>query len=441
MPAKVTKTDYDRLVPRSSFIGRHMEYMSRIETPYAFDFWTAMWLMSVALGRFTFVDRPRTPVFLNWFVMLVSDSGVTRKSTAVREATRLANMFASRVLDLDDEMQISKNQIMLVQSKMSPEELEYLLHRSTIDYGYAHVAISISELLTFLGRERYTLGMPGLLTDLYDCPEFRGGGGTVSRGRSIIRNVYVCFLSATTPTWLIRTVNPDVVEGGFTSRVVFVAEEHPKKPIAWPEGFANDEERVEQTVREMVKLRERTQQHPKIPISKAAKEHFVHWYNTRILHTDPFRATYESREDDHVLRCAACLAINRQDEWKIETNDIALAIQLVEEVKDSGTLIFRGGASTSGLIIGLDSLREMLLLAGRSGVKQSALTRSLRTHMDAQSLRDALAIMHEMGLVQKFEAAPLKGRPAILWRGTNSLLNIGALEAVAHQMKPTIVQE
>lgn len=220
----MAKLNYKDIVPRNTFIGQYMDYMSSVETAYDYDFWCAVWLMSLALGRDVIVARPRAKVYMNWYIILVAESGVTRKSTGVRAAQRIALSFIER----------SPSEISLIQNKSTPEGLELLLQRMSNEHGYAHAAISIDEMVRFLGRERYAMELPGLLTDLYDAPEFRTGGGTVSRGPVVLRNVYLSFISASTPSWLGRAINPDIIEGGFTSRTVFVCSEKRKRKVSWP---------------------------------------------------------------------------------------------------------------------------------------------------------------------------------------------------------------
>ena len=175
-------------VQSGTFLSDYMTFMEPQETPYAYDFWSGLWLLGLALGRDCVVSRPRAPVYMNWYMLLVAESGVTRKSTSVKFATKIARMFIER---MDDEMT-------LIESKTTPEQLESTLNDLTKDYGYAHVAISISELVTFLGRERYSMQMPGLLTDLYDSPRIRSGPGTIKGSnfyRKCVRLLPVCFNS------------------------------------------------------------------------------------------------------------------------------------------------------------------------------------------------------------------------------------------------------
>jgi hypothetical protein len=425
----VARLNYGKLVRDDTFIGRYLAYMSVQETPTAYDFWCALWLMSIAVGRECVVARPRAPVYLNIYTMLVAESGVTRKSTSVRMATHVARLF----------MEKHDNEYELVQTKTSPEQLEWRLHNLSNQYGTAKLAISISELVTFLGREKYNLAMPGLLTDLYDAPHYRVGGGTISRGQSILRKVFVSFLSATTPSWLTRAINPDVIEGGFTSRVLFIHEEQRKRKIAWPDAdTAGQEEKTNTICDGLAAIRAHVTERgiTEINISDTALKRFTAWYRTRAESRDPFRASFESREDGHVLRVAAFLAIN-DGAWLIQANHVSHAIAVIAQVKEDGAKIFAGAGATSKIVLGIDKLRDVLIETGLDGATQSVLTTRVRAYMDAAKLRTTLDILHELGMVQKFETLHAKiGRPKTIWRATNTLIAPGAVSAIMDKMEP-----
>jgi hypothetical protein len=407
MRNKSTKVKYNKLVPDDSFIGRYLAYMEAQETPYAYDFWTACWLLSLACGRGTVVNRPRAPVHLNLFAILVADSGTTRKSSAIREAIKIARVLTGTAFPL-------------ITSKVVPEKFEFDLHKQSAEYGTANAAIAISELVTFLGREKYVEKMPTLLTDLYDCPELMDGGGSISRGTSTLRNVFVSFLSASTPAWLLRAVNPDVIEGGFTSRVVFIVEEQPKKFISWPEKKDGDAE-LDNLGAMLVEIRDQAQELPKIDVSDGARKTFDKWYKSRYIARDAFRASFQSREDAHILRTAAFLCIN-DGLWVIQHAHIVTAIRIVTELRENGASIFDGTGSNSRLVLGIDKIRDKLLAAGISGLPQTDLTKACASLINAEAMRTALDVMHDLGMVQRFEGIKVgRGRPTTLWRATQLL--------------------
>ena len=395
--------NYKKLVPVDSFIGQYLEYMSVVETAEAYDFWCALWAIGVESGRVVYVDRPNSPVYLNWYIILAAESGTTRKSTAVSAITRL----------------LDRDRSMLLTGKTSPESLELMLHERSRQCNESAITFSVSELVTILGREGYMSAMPGLLTDLYDSPKLRTSPGTLKTGPLEQHNVYINFLSASTPAWLVTAINPSVIEGGFTSRVIFIQEESRKRSIAWPQK-RNDGD----TTRLSRLLRSTTDQArdvSSIQISQKGLKKFTSWYNSRATHNDPFQASFEAREDDHTLRCAACLCIN-DGTLEIQSKHIATAIKLIKRVKEKSTGLFGGNFSQSArLADAVTRLREILLEHGTDAIKHSDLQRKMQHRLDAKELKVLIKVMHESGMVQIFDMHP-KGS---MYRATRAIEKFG----------------
>jgi hypothetical protein len=420
----VSRVNYAKVAKPETFVGQFLQYCENSETPRAYDFWTALWILSTALGRGIIVDRPGAPVYLNIYTILVAESGVTRKSTAVRRAVKFAREFCGE-----------KN--LLVESKITPERLEFDLTLQTLEHGSARATIAIDELVKFLGRERYVEALPTLLTDLYDCPELRTGGGTLIRGKSTLRNVYINFLSASTPSWLLRAINPDVIEGGFTSRVIFVVAEQPKKRAPWPSRPEADIAAAIRVSLSSISAEIEKTGISSIGISEGALKKFSAWYKSRDIKRDPFRASFQSREDSHVLRVAALLSVN-DGTWEIQNHHLVAAIRIVTEAREDGAAIFEGTGSNSKIVLGVDALRDKLLVAGMNGAKQSELTKALQRYMNAEHVRAALDIMHELDMVQRFDGIQVgKGRPTTMWRAKQSLLSPKALDHIFTALEPT----
>lgn len=396
-------------VKEGTFLHRYLQYMSPLETPLAYDLWCGLWLISNAIGRRIVVNRPKAPVFLNLYMVLCADAGTTRKSTAIRmcEAVYRAAGFDQTALTIT--------------GGSTPEKLREQLALRSAESGEAMASIIVSELVTFLGKEQYAVAMPGLLTDLYDCPALRDYS-RVSSATSIVRNAFVTFAAASTPSWLIRAINPDVIEGGFTSRCLFIIEERRKRLVAWPD----DDSPIgpDDLARDLLHLREQCERWASkgIGLTAGAKVRFVRWYEQRgdSDANDPFLASFEAREDHHILRLAALLCAN-DNSWLIDVHHINHAIKLVTHHKNSAAALFGADKEAARMTGGLDKLRKVLLEAGELGITQTELLFKTRNGLKTRELEYALAIMHEMEMVQKFEV-PTGGRKKTVWRATNKIL-------------------
>lgn len=406
-----------RLARPDTFIGEYIKHLSTLETPLVYDFWTAVWLIGASCGRTVIIDRPQLPVRLNWFLILVGESGALRKSTAVSLARTLIEKGDSRV----------------VTARCTPEKLEEILAEETRTKGHAYCSIAISELVRFVGREHYARHMPGLLTDLYDSPEQQIGGGTVTTRERTIRKVFVSFLSATTPTWLLRAVNQDVVEGGFTSRCIFIVANKRKRKVAWPD---DTRQTTPDTLRSLLHSTvTEARRIERIQLSPGAIQAFTRWYNSRTGAEDAYTSSFEAREDEHVLRLAGCLAIN-DHLYAVQSTHIKDAIRIVAAARQDGRSLFAGGSIFLEEAVVVDKLRTALIDAGFVGLGQNEIVRRFRHLGTSEVLTTVLELMHELDMVQKFEVKPQTGgRAKTIWRGTKNIASDKTVQQLVRRLE------
>jgi len=408
--------NYQRLVPPNSFMGRYLNYMQSQETASIFDFYCGLWTISAVVGRTTHVDRPRAPVYLNMYVVLVGESGVARKTTSIRVATTVARSVIG-----------GDYPIGLLDAKLTPEKLDEMLHFRTMEHGSAQLAVAVTELAVLLGTERYTAHMPTLLTDLYDCPTNREGGATIARGAIAQRNVWISLLSASTPVWLLKTVNPSVVEGGFTSRCYFIISNTPKKRIPWPVETDKD---LLRDIKDDAKIIAAEARHRgPIQMDPTGLDVFSTWYNEKDHALDPFKQSFESREDAHVLRLAALLCIN-DGSWIIKRSHVNIAIRLVKDIKETAGSIFENAEQRTKYAMALDVIRAQLMSRGMDPIPRGALYRKCKNYVSSDEFLSLIEVLHEIGAIQRFMIQGEVGRPTDFIRGTNLILSRGLGETV-----------
>ena len=184
---------------------------------------------------------------------------------------------------------------------------------------------------------------------------------------------------------MVTAINPSVIEGGFTSRVIFVVDDTRKRAIAWPEE-RNSEDKLR-----LVKVYNDSIVNARaegvLKISTGGLKTFKHWYINKSNHTDPFLSSFEAREDDHILRLAAILCIN-DGTLEIQHSHIKNSIKIVSDVKSKANNLFGGDFSQKARITGaVTRVREILMDSGTDGIKHSDLQRRVVRHTDAKELR------------------------------------------------------
>lgn len=401
---------YRAAIKEGTFLDEYLRYMSPMETPVAYDFWCGLWLLGSAVGRHMVIRRPKAPVFLNPYIILCADAGLTRKSTAVRLAEKVYRLAG---LDADSHT---------VTGSSTVEGINQALDHLTKADVDAQCRIIVSELVTFLGKEVYAMSLPGYLTDMYDCPSERTINRQTSAGYTI-RNSYFTLLSASTPSWLVRAINPDVIEGGFTSRCLFVVADKPKRLVAWPEDDGQEGLALGQMITSLKTIANEAKKWSSkgILVNEAALAKFRAWYADRDLNeNDSFVQSFEAREDHHILRCAGLLAVNDRS-YVIDSYHISHAIKLITDCKERASEIFGNTKANRRFIAGIDKLRTVLQEAGSLGLTKTELVFKTRSYLSKQELDFTLANMHELEMVSIFEVKTA-GRKSTIYRGSSNLL-------------------
>jgi hypothetical protein len=415
-----------------SFMRRYIDRQSGLETSLVYDFHCGLFCLSNAATRFCIVDRPQAPVFLNLYIILTAESGVTRKSTSVSTVATIMDKFNDRIA----------GKINIVHTKTTPERLENILAASSAHDGYAHFAFIVSELVTALGAERYNMAMPGLLTDLYDSPESRRTSGTISRGSVDLRNVYGTFLSASTPTWLTKAINPDVIEGGFASRVFFIVSDHPKQRVAWPRPYSEeaDDELADQLADIYYKLipnhREQKwgREVRRFGLTQSALDEFRQWYDRREFGVDAYTTSFDAREDAHLLKLAALFAIN-EGHGVIDILDIRAARFVIAETVKRKAVELLAYQVNNVVIDAIEKLRT-LLVQNPEGIKHSEIVKRMQGIAKAKRVTVILDLMHALGMVRKWQYGHLaQGRPGISWSPQPALKSSDFLQIMLENLE------
>jgi len=400
--------NYAKLTPENTFIHDYMQYMYEVETSYSYDFWCSLWAIGAGVGRSVFIDRPRAPVYLNWYIVLAAESGTTRKTTAVKSISSIIKDY---------------QRVNLITARTTPTGFIDGLQDRYNTVGECSAHLSYTEMVSILGREGYMRPMPGILTDLYDCPASIDSPGNYDH-KVELRDVYISFISASTPTWLATDINPSVIEGGFTSRVIFVVDELPKRKIAWPKHEDNNAR--SDLLLQYTELCEAARRIGPIKVNPSGIRVLSNWYNKRDHNSDAFQSSFEAREDDHILRLASCLCINDRT-YEVQSKHIRNAIRIISDVKSKANLIFGDGVSyVSKMGNGIDLVRKHLIKAGMDGLGHTELYKKIRQAVSAEDYKLMMKLFHEAGIIQMFE----KPRGGKHYRANRSIEGAGVTQKV-----------
>lgn len=406
----MAKNFYNFIKPRT-FIYEYMKYCENLETPKDFDFWGAVWIISLILNRHLVINRPNAPLFPNFYITLIADSGECRKSTAIN----CANDVLSQIID-------EKDKINIMTSTTSTARFNYILTKASLEDKKCTIGINCSEFITFYKNKNII----ECFTDLYDCPTERIGYGTFTNGEINIRNVFVSSFAASTPNYYFKAITKEEIEGGFTSRNIIIPAETGKRRIAWSESIGSTSGSVV-IGREIKKFIASSQ--IQFNLSTKAIQRYSQWYLRRRKSNDLYTRTFEAREQDFVLKLAAILAVNDRVR-EISEEHIQNAIKVIQNVKKKAQKFFNSELyveETDTYTKTVERIRDIIHSKGSNGIQHRELYLRVHNSCTSDEYNYIINMMHELGMIEKLQ--PYKSK-AVIYRETKNLYKIDITKVI-----------
>ncbi len=400
------KKDWKKLIKNDTFIYHYLDYCENLETAQDFDLWGAIWNLSLICNRNVKINRPNSPLYPNFYITFIADSGIARKSTAINLALSINN-------DLLDEI---TDKVNILTAQSSTSKFNFVLTKSSNINKNCIIGINCPEFITFYKNKNII----ECFTDLYDCPDERKGYGTFTNGDINICNVFISSLSGSTPNYYFKAISKDEIEGGFTSRNIIVYADKPKRRIAWGTEYKNYStiiEKGQEIKRSLINYKQG------INLSTKAIHRYTSWYGKRRLSNDLYSKSFEAREQDYVLKLACLLAIN-ENCLIIDENHIDLAIKIIKYYKNSAQKFFNDEVyeddnDKSYKII--SRIREIIKSKASNGIKHRDLYLRVHNSCTSDEFNYIINLMHELGMIEMFQ---LYNNKAIYYRGTNNLYSV-----------------
>jgi hypothetical protein len=218
---------------------------------------------------------------------------------------------------------------------------------------------------------------------------------------------------------------------------LFIWEEQPKRRVAWPEERADAAILRGAAMTGLKQVRAAAERHSArgIGVTSGALALFTSWYDKRVIATaNQFIASFQAREDHHVLRVAGLLACNELS-FVITQHHVTHAIKLVEAARDKASHIFAPpSVDSSRLVEGIERARSTITEGGELGVTRTKLLYATRRFMSVRELNYVLHVMHDLGMIRVFEEST-RGRKASIYVRTDKLNSRAAMEGVIEQMR------
>ena len=319
-------------MPRNfpDFIDAYLDYTKEHEATRRCHLWSIVSVLAAALERRVWIDRGYYTLFPNLYVIIIGKSGLVRKSTTtgiavnlLRELPRI-NMMSERLTAAALIGQVSGAQKTFTVGTQEITQSPIFAYASELSVFVTEVFGSVTELLT----------------TFYDCVPNDSTKPWVytskTQGEIKIFGPCMNLLGASTKAWLRKCIPANEMEGGFSSRVIFVFENKPpEKLVAWPflsAGGVENKKRLADDLAEIHSLCGAFEIDPK------AHTLFAEWYkyhmeNVVPANSSPKMAGYFGRKGDMILKLGMVKSASRGSDLRIEAADLAWAGDKLEDLE------------------------------------------------------------------------------------------------------------
>lgn len=395
----------------SDWLDSYLQYTDNSESPTSYHTWCGLSVIAGALQRRVYLKWGlKRVVFPNIYVVLVGASGRTRKGNAIG----IAKDFLRKVPNISVAPESSSGrQAMILAMKRAVNSFVDPTD-GMLKFHCAITAFS-EELSVFLGQG--DIGYLASLTDWYDSSddwEYE----TVGRGKDTLQGLCLNFLGGTAPDWIQSMIPGEALGGGFTSRIIFIVEEHKRKII--PEYIPTPEEEAlaEVLQRDLERI---SQLSGEIKFTPEAKQLYVDWYieqDTNLSAGEPAIpdtrfAGYCERRATHLQKIMLLASASRGDDLLIKPEDYYKAVDLLKMAELNMHKTFGGLGKARGSDV-TETVKEYIKRMGIT--TRRALMMKFYRDVDPQMMATIEESLKMMGVLE-VKLDPENADKVYKWKG------------------------
>jgi hypothetical protein len=369
-------------LPSSVWNGLTGQYLSLVgpctEAPSEFHLASFVTVLGCLVGRRAFVLNPH-PLYPNFYVGLVGETGDARKSTAYQFALNLMRDAAKHV----------EAKVKPLRGLASIEGLATAMRdgHSNESHGILAIEDELRSLIT-KGQQKGVANLIPRLTELYNCPD--SFEVNTRADRILIPNPFLSIITSTTESWFQESITDSEILGGFLNRWCFFKGETDKLiPIPEP---PNEPEwvRLVESVAAVV-----LQSRGLYVLSADAREEFTQfYYQFRKRPKNGLVKEATARTPVHAIKLATLQAVLENHE-RIEAVDIKWGISVAEHC---GSVVEELVSHLSSSRLGAKEQRLLSLLKKEGRLSTRELLRRLACSAD--ELDRIVRPMSRLGLVE-----------------------------------------
>jgi len=314
-------------------INNYLDYTSNSASPESYNSWVFLSMVSSIIGKKSFIRCNYFNVYPNLYVILASQPGVGKKSTAMRVGRNIVNDAKLEVKYSNDSQ--TPQALMLEMEKA----FKVIQTPTGAMYGSSPLTVLASELVSLLFSGPV---MVDFLTDIYDSDrkfEYK----TKNMGTVTIKNPCLNILAGVTTDSLNARVIRDATAGGFMSRSIVIYDNNTRPSSAFDMPSA-----AQLTARQKVvdRFAQIGDVYGEMAFTKDAIK-LYQLYEQRedlALQSNQMNIEFRSRKPIHVLKVAMLLAASNLT-TQINEEHLTHAMTMLERVEDNMKFIHMSSGS------------------------------------------------------------------------------------------------
>ena len=363
------------------------------EAPVAFNTWAAISVIGSVLKKRVWLNRGPYKIYPNQYIVLVSPPGIG-KGAAIHPAIGFAKKIQPPLANfMSDRITAPK----IIEKLANGFTTVTVSNGIPMQGNEASCCLQATELATFLGSSDW---MMTFLCDAWDRGEYEYD--TKNKGTFNITGMCVSLLGACVPEF-IQTINRDranAINGGFTARTIFVFAREKSKSIVWPYGFEHPQFLKLKADLEY-DLTQITKMVGEFTFDPIARVKFERFYGNIKSHDDDTEvvAHFKSRQPTHVMKVAMCMSAAVRDDLVIDDYSISSAISLVEQIKDSLDLTFRGVGDSP---LAEATARIQSYMERKGMASRNEILRDNHRHVVSEDLDRVLLVLESIQVVERY---------------------------------------
>lgn len=362
------------------------------ESPRSFHLWAGISAISAALQRRCYMKWGHDTIYPNMYIVLVGPSGRVRKGDPINISQSFIKPLPIPILlEQNSPEYVARFMKENLQSFTDPITGNIMMHSS--------VCCFLEELAVFTGEKN--TGFLSTLTNWYDSRN-NWGRGTKNAGIDDIVGVCLNMLAATAPDWIPFIFTREAIGGGFTSRCIFVVEDHKAQIVANPNKVAPNSALREALQEDIAIISTMAGQ---FEFEPQAEDEYEQWYveqERRLQEAldnqsiDPVMQGYFARRPTHIKKVGMALSASKRSDYIISVSDFRRARTILEIAEKRMPSVFQGTGSAryvheTEIVLGI--IRQA------KEIKRSDLLRLVYRNVDENALQTITRTLSEMHII------------------------------------------